>query len=270
MKLAIPFTLEKNYNTYADEFNIMYKKTATLEKLIAFCEMYPNNRINIEFEDDIELDHLKVIHKIHNDIAVQLQPPQMNQVMNIKEIGVKFFFDYSLPCYSLALLDSFLAVGVSDIYISDYLCYNMELVKKQCEEAGVQIRLILNRIPQFSPNRGMDVRAPIFNPRDIEQLEEYIDVFEFDCGSPYDWHKFAVYYKTWFERRDWYGDLSEINLDLDIPIEVQDIVPGFLDRKLNCGRQCSLGHPCHRCEDWYELNNDLFNENVIVKRGNLK
>ena len=249
LKIAAPYTLDKQY-FYIDEYNILYKdETATLEKLIAFCEKYPDKRINITFEDEIELDHLKVVHKIHDNIAVCLRPPQMNKVASLKEIGVKFFFNSDMPCYSFGLLDSFISIGMSDIYISDNLCYHMEAVHKQCAAEGIQIRMILNKIPQLSPDRGLDLRAPIFSPRDMKELERYIDVAEFECGDPYDWHKFNVYYKAWFKNLDWYGDLRDINIDLQIPIEVQDIVPGFLTRKINCGRVCSIGGACRRCQD---------------------
>lgn len=271
MKIATPFTLDKNYSSYADEYNILYKKeTASLEKLISFCKMYPYQRINIEFEDEIEISHLEVITTIHDQIFVRLRPPQMNQVANLKEKKINFFFNEDFPCYSFALLDSFIAIGVSDIYISDNLCYHMEAVHKECKENGIQIRMILNRIPQLSPDRGMDVRAPIFSPREVSGLNAYVDVCEFDCGDPYDWHKFGVYYKTWFEKEDWFGDLRDINLDLDLPIDIRDTVPDFLYRKFNCGRVCSLGGKCRRCEDWFELNQELASKNFILKRGNFK
>lgn len=205
MKLATPFDLNVDYIKNTNEFNILYKsETATLDKLISFFENYLDIRINIEFEDEIKIEYLKILQKIHNDFAVRIiSSSQAKKITELKENNIKFFFDNDfLPCYSFALLDMMISLGVSDIYISDILCYNMEKVKELCEQNNIQIRLVLNLIPQLSPNKNTDIKAPIFNPRDREELDKYIDVAEFECGSPYDWHKEFVYYKAWFIKED--------------------------------------------------------------------
>lgn len=76
-----------------------------------------------------------------------------------------------------------LKLNVSDIYIYDALCYQMPIVKDKCNKQNIQIRLVLNKIPTNQPNAGQDYRAPIFTPRDMDTLENFIDVAEFDCFS---------------------------------------------------------------------------------------
>lgn len=170
-----------------------------MQKLIDFCELYPNKRINILFKNDIDFEILNVINKIHNSLYVRIINQQIPLIKKLQEENIKFFFDETLPCSSLGLLDYMLKLGVTDIYIYDTLCYLMPSVKKRCEEAGVQIRLVLNKIPAFQLDAGSDYRAPIFTPRDMEILEQYIDVAEFDCFKEngfYDWHKFNVLYNA--------------------------------------------------------------------------
>ena len=47
MQIAAPYTYEKRFVDLPDEYTIVYGDTSTLEKLIDFCELYPNKRINI-------------------------------------------------------------------------------------------------------------------------------------------------------------------------------------------------------------------------------
>ena len=74
-----------------------------------------------------------------------------------------------------------LFIGTTDIYPYDTLWYNMDVVAQRCQENNVNIRLVLNEIPTLQPNAGEDYRSPIFTPRDVNMLEEYVDTVEFNC-----------------------------------------------------------------------------------------
>lgn len=42
---------------------------------MGFCEKFPDKRINISFpEEQIKIDVLKIVNKIHNQIYVRLMP----------------------------------------------------------------------------------------------------------------------------------------------------------------------------------------------------
>lgn len=138
-------------------------------------------------------------------MAVRIMPGQFNQMDELRNRDIQFFFDEAaMPCYSLPLLDAMVTWGISDIYIYDNLCYNMEEVKKKCEENNIHTRLIINSIPSISPNKNNDVKAPIYCPRDADIIAKYIDILEFDCWNDniYNWHLFNVLYKTWIKRKD--------------------------------------------------------------------
>ena len=77
------------------------------------------------------------------------------------------------------------SLGVSDIYISDDLFYNLEKVKQFTVANDIQIRMVLNRAASTSPDRNNDIRGPFVSPRDMDILEQYIDIGEFDCGIGY-------------------------------------------------------------------------------------
>ena len=101
-------------------------------------------------------------------------------------------------------MDDIIDMQVSDIYISDDLYYKLPQISQRCKKNNIQLRMVLNRVPAFSYNE-LPYTAPFFSPRDMDELSNYIDVGEFDCSfnTPYyDWHKFNVYYKAWFIKKD--------------------------------------------------------------------
>ena len=152
------------------------------DKLISFINEYPNKRINIAISDlELPLNHLITLNKIHSQLYIRLNIYQSSWLPQLKENDIKFFFDNSVPVTSFSLLDNMIHLGVTDVYIADDLCYNLEKVSNRCKDSNVQIRLVLNRIPATNPVSFSDIYAPIFTPRFFEELDKYIDVAEFDC-----------------------------------------------------------------------------------------
>ena len=290
MKLATPFQLHCPYEDVIDEWNINYdpyKYTKTdklnqaankkeesqmlFDKLISFIEAYPNKRINIAIRDsDIPINHLVTLNKLHSNLYIRLNLYQFPQAEKLKEKEIKFFFDNTVPVSTFILLDELIRLGVSDVYIADDLCYNLDKVAIRCKRDNVQVRLILNRIPATTPTAYSDVRAPIFTPRHFETLDQYIDVAEFDCfysdeSDAYNWNIFNVLYKAWFKKHDWYNDLREINKDLEIFYPVRQEMPAFIDRKIECERRCVYKNTCRKCDTVMELARDLYDDGVYVK-----
>lgn len=292
MKLATPFQLHCDYEDVIDEWNINYdpyKYTKTdklnqtankkeesqmlFDKLITFVEQYPNKRINIAITDNnIPVSHLVTLNKLHDNVYVKLNIYQQRYAIEFKNKGIKFFFDNTVPVSTFILLDELIKMGVSDVYIADDLCYNLENVSNRCKKDNVQIRLILNRIPATTPNADTDIHSPIFTPRHFNVLNEYIDVAEFDCfydseSDAYNWNIFNVLFKSWFIKHDWYNDLREINKDINFFYPVRQEMPLFIERKTNCGRKCAYSDKCHKCEVVIELAELLYDDDVYIKQG---
>lgn len=94
-KIAIPFKLMNNeWNDRPDiEFNIPYddSRDKELEKFLDFIDLYPNTRINLEFKNEINFQHLKIINKASDNIYVRLGANQLLQMKSLSENGYKFF-----------------------------------------------------------------------------------------------------------------------------------------------------------------------------------
>ena len=290
MKLATPFQLHCSYEDVINEWNINYdpykytkndklnQATNTVQesqmlfdKLISFVQTYSDKRINIAITDvRIPVNHLITLNKINPNIHIRLNLYQFSYIDKLKKENIKFFFDSDLPVSTFILLDELIRLGVTDVYIADDLCYNLEKVSKRCKKDNIQIRLILNKIPVTTPTAYTDVRAPIFTPRHFEVLDQYIDVAEFDCfynneSDAYNWKVFNVLYKSWFIKHDWYNDLREINKDLEIFYPVRQEMPNFIERKVNCGRKCVYDDICYKCDTVVELANLLYDDGVYIK-----
>lgn len=106
-----------------------------------------------------------------------------NNYSKLQELGIKFYFSPDFPIVNFRLLDYVIQLGVTDVYIMDDLCYNLEKVRAAADKANVRIRLILNRIPSMLLNKGENVRSPIFIPETVDELSKYIDTVEFDSGE---------------------------------------------------------------------------------------
>lgn len=261
MRLAIPFKLNNDeYNDIAAEFNITFRESRnSKEKLIEFAEAYPDHRINVKM-DVVDVSFLSILSKTHSDICARLADfSDMQHVKALKEKGVKFFFDHNIfPATSITTLDYLISLGVSDVYIADDLMYDMKYMKEITDSHNVNVRMILNVLPLSLPALN-EATAPWFPPDVVHVLEEYIDTAEFDCGQPYDWHRFGVYYRAWFERETWHGNLNEITgrLSIDIPNDSLYAID-FIKHKVNCRKRCAdANRTCNRCQSYIDLANEM-------------
>lgn len=265
-QLAIPFHYPNDEaNSVATEFNILFFQSRNrVEDLIEFVQEYKDKRINISFPEGIHMPTLKSIYAVSDNVYVRLKATDMMMLPEIQEKDFKFFFDATMSANNYTNLDAFIRLGISDIYFADDLAYNLPELSKYCHSKNVKLRLILNKIPATSFDKGINPRSPIFRPQDIDLINKYVDTYEFDCGEPYDWAKFNVLYRTWFERKSWHGQLSEINDDIHMSFHNDTIYPNLTDYKITCGRKCNqrTGTYCKKCNQWLEIG-EIFEDKRI-------
>lgn len=271
MKVAAPYAANKKWKDIPDEYNINYTAASTIQKLKDFCESCGDKRVNVRFKDtSIPVEKIAELSKSYDKLYVRLTSEQSAFLMSLKNNNIKFFFDYTFPCYSGAVLDFLINIGSTDVYLYDSLWYNLPQVADRCKKEGVQIRLVLNHIPSLRPDAGKDYCAPLFSPKDMDYIEQFVDVGEFDCTigeeEAYNWHTFEVYYKNWFIKRDWIGTLDELNSDVDMFIPVASMPLNFIKRRCECNRKCSLGVPCNHCESYIKLAQKWDSEGIVVTK----
>lgn len=227
-----------------------------------FLSKYPDIRFNITIDSseyNFDYNRLRILKNINPNIHI-VTSLHHNYYEKLKELGISFYFSPDFPISNYRLLDYAIKLGASDVYIMDDLCYDLKRVRKAADAAGIHIRLVLNHIPSMLPNRGSDVRAPIFIPETVDELSKYIDTVEFDDGNS--WARLEVLYKTWFIKKQWRENLQAINPDLEIEIPNQSMIPDFTIYKMNCGYRCAYGSVCKKCDQFYEMAKDLESKNI--------
>lgn len=271
--VAIPFKNNFKLNDEAQEFNIKFDpKKNDFNKLIEFVQEYENKRINIEFPAEVDIPTMRALTKVANNVYVRLFPQDFKYIAELRKNDCRFFPDSMAAATNYTTLESFLSLGVSDVYIADDLCYNIEKVYKICQNNNAGIRLVANRIPLTSFNKGEDRKAPIYRPQDYYFLKLYISTFEFDCVDTIthavNWNKLEVLYRVWFQEQKWNGDLREINSDLKFYFPNASVIPDFNDYKMDCGRRCSadVKNSCRKCEQFIDIGCLLDSKNIRIKR----
>lgn len=267
-KTSIPFKRHNPRNDCTAEFDILYNvKTSRFEKLIEFVEEYKDKRINILFKGgELPINLIGSIHKFTDNVYVRLTVDQMRSIQELKKNKYRYFLDANCPAYNFTMLQSFAELGITDVYLADDLWYCMNTTKQFCDEHNIRIRLVTNRIPATTLDRGINYKVPLFAPINRELLDNYVDAYEFDCGNPFDWAKFDVLYRAWFEREGWNGDLMEINDDLRLSFPLLAIPQTITEHKLNCDLRCKRPtNHCRKCQQYVDLGMKFVNMGAYIK-----
>lgn len=267
LKLAIPFHLDYQLNDRVQEFNVLFDcKVNRLGKMLEFLEVYSDAQINISFKNwDSSIAYS--ILKTAENVGVVLSVEQLKYAAELKEKRYKFYLDRDMGAYNYESLDFLINLGVSDVYILDDLWFTLPNTHEICENNGVKIRLVLNRIPSTTPNRGVNPKAPIFIPNMFQYLNQFVDMFEFDLGKTPNWNYCDVLYKYWFNNKQWLGQLYEINEDVQFDLPASSMFPDLARYKLTCGKRC-ISHPdntCNKCNQYLDIAKLFRDKNIRVQ-----
>lgn len=253
MKFAAPYQMDFNcpidYNNI-DEFNIKFTQYSSFDELKKFAEMYPTHHINISFtEEKYDAANIANFCHEHDNVYIRIHPWELKYLEFYEKEDVNYIFDRTMPIYSYCLLEWALARKTKGIYITDDLTYNLSSVSKQCEERGIELRIILNRIPMTNPLAFNCPSVQVYRPQDYDFLSQYYNVGEFDCGEEYDWVKAEVLYRKWFIDHEWNDDLEFMNNDLRLPYPTKSIPPELTRLRSACQHRCTMREEnfCSKC-----------------------
>lgn len=263
MNFAAPFQYGKHpeLEGLVQEFNLDFHKNSNQDKMIEFIQLYAKDyRINIHFTDGFDFKKAKVFKNLSENVYFRLNKEDWVSFFSLQDGGFnrKYFFDSQWAARSYSELEYMLTLGISDIYISDDLLYNLPKVKEYCSEKQVKIRVILNRIPnQYASRQNFSVKNIVFKPQDIDYIDKFFDTFEFDCiesNNQYNFNKAKILYKIFIKDKKWLGDISDFNRDWITPVVARLIYPELLQIQTTCKMRCvSENTKCHLCRDAYDL-----------------
>jgi len=264
MKYCMDFDKHSKYFGKTDEINILYNRIESDEALISFCDMYKKTRVNVCMEEGYkleDLEHLFELQETEKDYQIYIRLPRRDSAeldfLLAKFPNPKFYFETRVNNWDLVV--GLIGYGVSDIYVTEALGFEINKVAAVAHAAGIQVRVFPN-VAQSSWDRIPDLKKFWIRPEDLGQYESYIDVCEF-YG---DIKKFDVYYDIYKKDKKWLGNLSEIIIGLKEPFDSRFIVPRFVKKRTRCGRECLKGGNCKMCEHIIELSGNLEKANLIV------
>ena len=259
MKYCVPYYKNFRYNDIIDEVILNYSTYRdNIVQTIEEQNWNEDQRIIIDVclggvPEIIPI--LKMCQKIHENIAIRLDIIQEDMV---KELQGKIPFFYANYAKTSDEVYGMIKRGVSDIYITESLAFNIELIGSYCKYMRVKVRVIPN-IAQYHAGFRHEIPDPykfFIRPEDVDLYEAYVDVFE--IIAPDD--RLSVIYEI-YRNKVWDGDLKQLIVGLDESFPNAGMIPLFGPKRLSCCQAC-MYEKCSLCKQAKELA-DKFVENKL-------
>lgn len=254
MKSCIEWRKGFKYLPQIDEFNIDYRNKEA--KLLKFLQQYAKSqRVNIRLPLDFTQNDIELLETLYQDrkynIAVILPQRDNYYSKHLKEHNTPFYF--STPCWDWDEFIGDINFGVSDIFISGMLGFELNKVSKIAKQNNIQIRCFAN-IAQSRRENTDRFKNFYIRPEDVDFYNQYIDIIEFFNSSDQQ----NVLYQIYFKDKEWNGNLREIIKGLDIDINNYYILGSeFARRRSECGKRCLKNERCSLCDRLSDLAHTL-------------
>lgn len=216
--------------------------TGETAKFIAFKETHP------------ELKNWKF--KISYPEIDSVEGQKLQQ--DFEQAEIPYFIGYFI--HDWVHLHRYLNSAVTDLYITESLCFDLENVSKLVHEKGKSIRVFPNVAQSEDMKFINGIKTFFIRPEDIPIYESYVDV----CEIWGDEKKQPIYYEIYTKDKKWYGKLNEIIYGLKSDIDSRRILPMFAERRVGCGMRCLKTQRCNFCDNMEDLSKELENKELII------
>jgi hypothetical protein len=243
----------------ADEYTIKYTKKNDV--LIDFLEKNNTKRVNLTIEARIteaEMELFVSIYEKFSNLVLRFESYDADIIDLIQKSGIPFFFGNRINNWDEFI--GFVNLGVSDIYVVEDLCFDLERVASIAKPAGIRLRTFAN-VAQSTWKGTPEIKKFWIRPEDISIYEKYIDTLEF-FGTP---QQISVLLKVYKEDKQWFGRLKEIIFGLQSDIDSRFIIQRFAEQRVKCRKDCLKGGKCQVCDRVVELSNTLEKANIMIK-----
>jgi hypothetical protein len=268
MKYNVEFLKHLNLKDF-DEITIQYDRQD--EQLIKFLEDHAEQRVIlcvkdvIDFAQGEEWRKLNAIHEKYPDYNFAVKFYQCRAfdskenpllMQSIENLTIPFFTGDCVTNFDE--LNYLLTLGVSDVYLTENICFDLARARALCDEHKTSIRAFPN-VAQANVRSTPALKKFFIRPEDVEVYEKYIDVLEF--WGPAD--RQVILLKIYKKGR-WFGDLNEIILDLNLEFDSRRIIPPFAQMRTTCRRKCMAGEKCAICDHSFNISKHLEDKNIII------
>ena len=271
MKYCIPYAKHSIYKNEIDEINIKYNHESA-EELASLMQNFPNAKINIIL-DSLSLEEQSadfinfVVLKTKKDcinfslVLRPLTPNHQELITKCKTYNIPFYSTFAANDWDT--LRGLIDIGVSEVFITADLCFDLEAVSTFVHNNNVKIRVVPN-ICQSTWADTPSLKTFFIRPEDVDIYESYIDVLELD----YRLSSIDTIYKIYAKDKKWIGDLQDLIIHFKDSLDNRFIPPGFAYFRLNCRKKCQQNDKCKICDGMIHLTETLKDKNIVINTSN--
>lgn len=262
MRFCIPYFRRGKYLQSAEEIKINYDNSK-IDSLSEFLANHSKQRVILDtIGAEMTLKDYAAMAEIIGaaNVAIRLEREDADGAAACKQYHLPFFFyDY---CYDFDIAIDYARFGVSDIYVTDELCFHLDEVKKYIKDKyHCNIRVYPN-IGQSSSPLCEKEKLFFIRPEELRLYEDYIDVIEFYDSDTKD--KVDKLYKIYALKHKYEGPL--IDLIPNGPNVQNECVPiEFGTSRQTCGRRCKKWSKCTLCTRYIHLAQTLHAKKYVIK-----
>lgn len=274
MRYCYKFKRDRKYLNQIDQIIIKYHPS---NNLINFLQEHQNQRIIFDIEDaSILFDQkefqvfkmLKRMDEKYQNWVLRFPnyieiPLAENRIKLLQQENIPFFFNTCIGTWDM--LEGFVQLGVSDIYIVNELAFELDRVENRLHKENIKIRVYPN-IAQASWRNIPDLKKFFIRPEDIQNYEEYVDVCEFYETDEMKSIQLDVLYKAYAIDKRWFGRLKQIILDFDAELDGRYTHPLWISRRIRCGKKCFKGYMCDLCTTIAEFGKTLEKARITIEK----
>lgn len=246
-----------------DEIIVNYDNNE--KELMNYLKKYLDKRFIIKIEVDkineIILNFFSELQKDNSNFSLCLNTFNKDIIKKIEEKNIPYFLNAYIKDWDTLI--GILQYKVTDVYITENLCFDIKRVSAIAKKHNIKIRVFPN-IAQSAWNDINSIIKFFIRPEDTYLYEPYVDTFEF-IGKP---NQMETYLKIYKEDQKWFGPLKEIIIDFNNDLDNKYVVPHFGERRLSCNKECLKGEKCKMCFTIEELAKALEKAKLAVTINN--
>lgn len=248
MNFAIPFTRKFNYfNQPNVEINIHYKPK--VKELDDFISKYKQKRINLifqegEFDKERDLPLIEAFREKYPQCELVMRLPVYSRQIQSLLAQKQLPHYYYILANRWGIFNGLLNTSVTDIYISEDLCFSLDIIQQKVKDKNKKIRTFCNVCQATWPEEE-SLRTFFIRPEDIFLYNKYIDVVEF-FEAEKDKNALNTLYNLYNKGERWAGPLKEIIKGFKGDTDSYYLFSRFGEKRLDCGKRCNVSN-CSFC-----------------------
>ena len=257
MKYCINYNKRIQTDCQIDEYTIEFKKSEP--NLLQFLDENTDKRIILYAKEEQDLLLFKDLCKKYNNLVIKFEYYDKTIIEEIVELGFPFFYNIHVNNWDLLL--GLIDLGVTDVYVVEDLCFQLDKVAEIAHAENVQLRVFPN-VAQSVWGDTAPLKKFFIRPEDVNIYGQYVDVFEIYGENK---NVIAVTLKVYQKDKKWFGRLNEIIIGLGDPnLDSRFITPLFAEKRVTCDKRCVKGGKCRICDRIQDLAKTLEEANIYI------